>query len=108
MVDVPDPPVKLPNLCSPSKKKQRDTEDEDHGSSSAGGNNNSKTPPGAGSPLHSKTHHLFVKIPPQRTAKFERMVRRNRTLEHEVKVGEKRTTKGRARNTFDAFWRETK
>ena len=32
-------------------------------------------------------HHLFVKVPPKRTAKFERMVRRNRTLEHEVKVG---------------------
>lgn len=31
-------------------------------------------------------HHLFVKLPPKRTAKFERMVRRNRTLEHEVKV----------------------
>ena len=34
----------------------------------------------------SKVHHLFVKVPPKRTAKFERMVRRNRTLEHEVKV----------------------
>lgn len=34
----------------------------------------------------SKIHHLFVKVPPKRTAKFERMVRRNRTLEHEVKV----------------------
>lgn len=34
----------------------------------------------------SKIHHLFVKIPPKRTAKFERMVRRNRTLEHEVLV----------------------
>ena len=34
----------------------------------------------------SKIHHLFVKLPPKRTAKFERMVRRNRTLEHEVKV----------------------
>ena len=33
-------------------------------------------------------HHLFVKVPPKRTAKFERMVRRNRTLEHEVKVGQ--------------------
>ena len=33
-----------------------------------------------------KVHHLFVKVPPKRTAKFERMVRRNRTLEHEVKV----------------------
>ena len=34
----------------------------------------------------NKVHHLFVKVPPKRTAKFERMVRRNRTLEHEVKV----------------------
>ncbi len=38
------------------------------------------------SSLRSRIHHLFVKIPPLRTAKFERMVRRNRTLEHEVKV----------------------
>ena len=36
--------------------------------------------------LFLKVHHLFVKVPPKRTAKFERMVRRNRTLEHEVKV----------------------
>merc|ERR1719445_437563 len=36
--------------------------------------------------IMSKVHHLFVKVPPKRTAKFERMVRRNRTLEHEVKV----------------------
>ncbi len=36
--------------------------------------------------MASKIHHLFVKVPPKRTAKFERMVRRNRTLEHEVKV----------------------
>ena len=33
-----------------------------------------------------KTHHLFVKVPPKRSARFERMVKRNRTLEHEVKV----------------------
>ena len=38
------------------------------------------------SPLPAKIHHLFVKVPPKQTAKFERMVRRNRTLEHEVKV----------------------
>lgn len=34
----------------------------------------------------SKIHHLFVKIPPLRTATFQRMVRKNRTLEHENKV----------------------
>lgn len=34
----------------------------------------------------NRIHSLFVKVPPMRTAKFERMVRRNRTLEHEVKV----------------------
>ena len=33
-----------------------------------------------------KTHHLFVKVPPKNSARFERMVKRNRTLEHEVKV----------------------
>ena len=38
------------------------------------------------SPTPAKIHHLFVKVPPKQTAKFERMVRRNRTLEHEVKV----------------------
>ncbi len=95
MVDVPDPPVKLPPVRrSLSKEDRQEVEEDDEeggggsgGGGGAGDNNNVKTPPGAGSPLHSKTHHLFVKIPPQRTAKFERMVRRNRTLEHEVKVG---------------------
>ena len=33
-----------------------------------------------------KTHHLFVKVPPKNSAKFEKMAKRNRTLEHEVKV----------------------
>ena len=33
-----------------------------------------------------KQHYLFVKVPPKNTARFERMVKRNRTLEHEVKV----------------------
>merc|ERR1719225_1704163 len=36
--------------------------------------------------LQPKIHSLFVKVPPKQTAKFERMVRRNRTLEHEVKL----------------------
>ena len=31
-------------------------------------------------------HYLFVKVPPKNSARFERMVKRNRTLEHEVKV----------------------
>ena len=33
-----------------------------------------------------KKHHLFVKVPPKNSARFEKMVKRNRTLEHEVKV----------------------
>ena len=33
-----------------------------------------------------KNHHLFVKVPPKHSAKFEKMAKRNRTLEHEVKV----------------------
>ena len=33
-----------------------------------------------------KKHHLFVKVPPKHSAKFEKMAKRNRTLEHEVKV----------------------
>lgn len=68
MVDVPDPP-----------------QDEDSSESSDNDGpvldiQRSK------SPVPAKIHHLFVKVPPKQTAKFERMVRRNRTLEHEVKV----------------------
>ena len=33
-----------------------------------------------------KTHYLFVKVPPKHSARFVKMVKRNRTLEHEVKV----------------------
>ena len=33
-----------------------------------------------------KKHYLFVKVPPKNSARFEKMVKRNRTLEHEVKV----------------------
>ena len=33
-----------------------------------------------------KKHHLFVKVPPKNSARFEKMVKRNRTLEHEVTV----------------------
>ena len=33
-----------------------------------------------------KKHHLFVKVPPKNSARFQKMVKRNRTLEHEVKV----------------------
>ena len=77
MVDVPDPP-----------------QDEEQ-SSTASGNEDSGSDdpvfePGTiertASPSPAKIHHLFVKVPPKQTAKFERMVRRNRTLEHEVKV----------------------
>ena len=59
MVDIPDPP------------KHKDDDDEDKEKDEH---------------REKKVHHLFVKVPPKRTAKFERMVRRNRTLEHEVKV----------------------
>lgn len=60
MVDVPDPP--------PTGGGEADEEDSEKAAD------------------RRKVHHLFVKVPPKRTAKFERMVRRNRTLEHEVKV----------------------
>jgi len=70
MVDVPDPPNN--DIFS-------DESNED-GTESPSGIERSK------SPVPAKIHHLFVKVPPKQTAKFERMVRRNRTLEHEVKV----------------------
>ena len=33
-----------------------------------------------------KTHYLFVKVPPRNSARFEKITKKNRTLEHEVKV----------------------
>ena len=72
MVDVPDPPR--------NEEVQSDDSNEDETPNEASGIERSK------SPVPAKIHHLFVKVPPKQTAKFERMVRRNRTLEHEVKV----------------------
>ena len=72
MVDVPDPPR--------NEEVQSDDSNEDETPNEATGIERSK------SPVPAKIHHLFVKVPPKQTAKFERMVRRNRTLEHEVKV----------------------
>ena len=73
IVDVPDPPM-----------------DEEETSRENSGNDDSDDQvfeiSREKSPLPAKIHHLFVKVPPKQTAKFERMVRRNRTLEHEVKV----------------------
>ena len=69
MVDVPDPP-----------KIEEPPEDENSSSDEVFDIEREK------SPTPAKIHHLFVKVPPKQTAKFERMVRRNRTLEHEVKV----------------------
>ncbi|TRY70868.1 hypothetical protein TCAL_10311 [Tigriopus californicus] len=83
MVDVPDPPMSggresddtkgsgpnhatAPKVSGKEKGKERDNQ--------------------MIKKKKNKIHHLFVKIPPKRTAKFERMVRRNRTLEHEVLV----------------------
>ena len=68
MVDVPDPP------------KVDSDENENSSSDEVFDIQREK------SPTPAKIHHLFVKVPPKQTAKFERMVRRNRTLEHEVKV----------------------
>lgn len=74
MVDVPDPPPKIeePGML----------EDDNENSSSDEVFDIQREK----SPTPAKIHHLFVKVPPKQTAKFERMVRRNRTLEHEVKV----------------------
>ena len=67
MVDVPDPPA----------------QEDDSGNSDGSDDHEIQRQK---SPVPAKIHHLFVKVPPKQTAKFERMVRRNRTLEHEVKV----------------------
>ena len=104
MVDVPDPPPPTPGGeggggDETTKKNKSETEEEDStvvAVAEENGNNKpvaasevpaaSEGSPGKSSTRGSKIHHLFVKVPPKRTAKFERMVRRNRTLEHEVKV----------------------
>ncbi len=75
MVDVPDPPG---GGDGPEDEDKREGEKEEEEKKSPASSAMKKA--------KSKIHHLFVKIPPKRTAKFERMVRRNRTLEHEVKV----------------------
>ena len=77
MVDVPDPP---PQEAQNDEFNNEEEEDEESSESPNSGIERSK------SPVPAKIHHLFVKVPPKQTAKFERMVRRNRTLEHEVKV----------------------
>lgn len=63
MVDVPDPPME-----EAEAEAEAETE--------------------AVSPVKKerKVQHLFVKVAPKRTAKFERMVRRHRSFEHEAKV----------------------
>jgi len=87
MVDVPDPPSadEAQNdeffINNDDDDEEEDQEDQSEFSSpNHSGIERSK------SPVPAKIHHLFVKVPPKQTAKFERMVRRNRTLEHEVKV----------------------
>ena len=75
MVDVPDPPPQE----AQNDEFNNDEEDEESESPNSGIERSK-------SPVPAKIHHLFVKVPPKQTAKFERMVRRNRTLEHEVKV----------------------
>ena len=69
MVDVPDPP-RIESGEDDTNSSSDEVFDIQRGKS----------------PTPAKIHHLFVKVPPKQTAKFERMVRRNRTLEHEVKV----------------------
>ena len=70
MVDVPDPPPAEANHVEDDGANKDELDDLERSKS----------------PVPAKIHHLFVKVPPKQTAKFERMVRRNRTLEHEVKV----------------------
>ena len=60
MVDVPDPPEAGEEKATPKS--------------------------GGGEKKEKKVHHFFVKAPAKRTAKFERMVRRHRSFEHEAKV----------------------
>ncbi len=82
MVDVPDPPT--PN----SEDNDEPEEEEESNSNSPATDSDDQVfdIEREKSPVPAKIHHLFVKVPPKQTAKFERMVRRNRTLEHEVKV----------------------
>lgn len=69
IVDVPDPPVLKTDLPT-------ETEDLKE-------NSTHETRKLASAPV---VHNLFVKVPPHRSANFERIVKRNRTLEHEVLV----------------------
>ena len=78
MVDVPDPPG-----VQEAQNDEFNNEEEDEESESSPNHSGIER---SKSPVPAKIHHLFVKVPPKQTAKFERMVRRNRTLEHEVKV----------------------
>ena len=91
IVEVPDPPESTspPLAFSPPDSEpcrsrtdtetddQTGSEDEDKKSTHEDYSDHAKP---------AKIHHLFVKVPPKQSAKFERMVRRNRTLEHEVNV----------------------
>ena len=61
MVDVPDPPMEDEN-SSRENSGNDDSDDQVFEVSRAK------------SPLPAKIHHLFVKVPPKQTAKFERMV----------------------------------
>ena len=61
-MDVPDPPMEDEN-SSRENSGNDDSDDQVFEVSRAK------------SPLPAKIHHLFVKVPPKQTAKFERMVR---------------------------------
>ena len=61
LVDVPDPPMEDEN-SSRENSGNDDSDDQVFEVSRAK------------SPLPAKIHHLFVKVPPKQTAKFERMV----------------------------------
>lgn len=92
IVEVPDPPngaSSPPEAFSPPDsdlcRSRTDTETDDQtGSEDEDKKSNHEDYSDHAKP--AKIHHLFVKVPPKQSAKFERMVRRNRTLEHEVNV----------------------
>ena len=92
VVEVPDPPppqgASPPPAFSPSdsdfnSRSRTDTETDDQTGSE---DEDKNTEDYSDHARPAKIHHLFVKVPPKQSAKFERMVRRNRTLEHEVNV----------------------
>ena len=75
-MDVPDPPMEDEN-SSRENSGNDDSDDQVFEVSRAK------------SPLPAKIHHLFVKVPPKQTAKFERMVRLELITIHDFLEGPK-------------------